>query len=342
MPAIPRQVYALTLRKVHSFMLARGAATHELLAGTEISAVDLEEPYHLVHRQQALNYYRNVVKLADSPGIGLEIGWMTGLSEAGPLGLTSLTSQTVKDAISLAYPGRRLYDLLVDWRLEISGDRVSHFVSADVDNLEEPLRIFLLERGLGTLLAHTEELVGPEAAPTEVSLDYAAPFNFRRYEEIFRCPVFFRRATTVMHYPAGYLDIAIPTYDPQVNSIMDALRDSMSRKLSANSDVVRDVKLLLHQKSGEFPDLEMVARSLAMSSRTLRRKLGQQDVTFQQLLDNARRQVAEDCLGTTNMSIQQVAERCGFRDAQNFTQAFKRWLGVSPSRYRKEHSTNRR
>jgi len=342
MPAIPRQVYALTLRKVHAFMLARGARTDELLAGTEISATDLEDPYRLIHRQQALSYYRNVVQLADSPGIGLEIGWLTGLSDAGPQGLSSVTARTVREAVSLAYPNRHLYDLLCDWRLEITGDRVSHFVRVDVDNLEEPLRVFLLERGLGTLQAHTEELVGPEAAPVEVSLDYAAPSNFRRYEEIFRCPVFFRRTTTVMHYPAGYLDIAVPTHDPQVNSIMDVLRDSMLRKLRSNSDVVRDVKLLLLQKAGEFPDLEMVARSLAMSSRTLRRKLGQHDVTFQQLLDAARREVAEDYLGTTNMSIQQVAERCGFQDAQSFSQAFKRWLGISPSQYRRARNANRK
>jgi len=334
MSPTPKQVYALTLRKVHAYMLARGVAAEELLVGTEISSVALEDPYRLIHRQQALDYYRNVVHLADSPGIGLEIGWLTGLSDAGPLGLTTMTARTPKDAISVTYKERRLYDLLLDWRLEMTGDRMSNFVRVDVSNLEESLRIFLLERGLGTLQAHAEELIGPTAAPIHVLLDYPAPANFRRYEEIFRCPVFFQQATTEIHYPARYLDIAIPTYDPQVGDIMDSLRDSLLRKLSSNSDVVRDVKLLLRRKAGVFPNLEAVAQSLAMSSRTLRRKLGQQDVTFQQLLDEARRQLAEDCLVSTSMSVQQIAERCGFQDAQNFSQAFKRWLGVSPSQYR--------
>ena len=341
MPAISKQVYALTLRKVHAFMLARGFGADELLAGTGLSIADLEDPYRLIHREQALAYYRNVVKFADSPGIGLEIGWLTGLSDVGPLGLITMTAKTPKDALSSTYPERRLYDLLLDWRLEITDDRMSNFVRVDVGNLEEPLRIFLLERGLGTLQAHAEELVGPEATPIHVLLDYPAPSNFRRYEEIFRCPVFFRQKTTEIHYPARFMDAAIPTYDPQVNDIMDSLRDSLSRRLSSNRDVVRDVKLLLSQKAGVFPSLEDVAQSLAMSSRTLRRKLGQQDVTFQQLLDAARQQLAEDCLRTTNMSIQQVAERCGFQDAQNFSQAFKRWLGVSPSQYRQTRNNDR-
>ena len=72
-----------------------------------------------------------------------------------------------------------------------------------------------------------------------------------------------------------------------------------------------------------------------MSSRTLRRKLGQSNVTFQQLLDDERHRVAENHLANSELSIQQIAELCGFQDAQNFSQAFKRWTGQSPSEYRR-------
>jgi AraC-like DNA-binding protein len=72
-----------------------------------------------------------------------------------------------------------------------------------------------------------------------------------------------------------------------------------------------------------------------MSSRTLRRKLGQHSVRFQDLLDEERRCVAEDLLLTTAMTIQQIADQCGFNDAQNFSNAFRRWRGMSPTEFRR-------
>ena len=75
-----------------------------------------------------------------------------------------------------------------------------------------------------------------------------------------------------------------------------------------------------------------------MSSRTLRRKLGQQNVRYQDLLDEERRHVAEDFLLNTTMTIQQIADQCGFNDAQNFSQAFRRWQGMTPTEFRKSRT----
>ena len=93
--------------------------------------------------------------------------------------------------------------------------------------------------------------------------------------------------------------------------------------------------MVLRREPGTYPSLERVAERLAMSSRTLRRKLGQSDATFQQLLDDERRRVAESHLSNSDLSIQRIAELCGFQDAQNFSQAFRRWTGLSPSEYRR-------
>ena len=93
--------------------------------------------------------------------------------------------------------------------------------------------------------------------------------------------------------------------------------------------------MALRRKPGEFPGLDQVADRLAMSPRTLRRKLGQLDVRFQDLLDEERRRVAEDYLEDSTLTIQQIAEQCGFNDSQNFSQAFRRWSGMSPTEFRK-------
>ncbi len=328
-----RQIYALTLRRVHSFMLARGVTTTDLLANTELREADLSDPYNLISETQARIYYRNVVSLGNEDGIGLEIGWLTGLSQMGPLGMSQLAARTVRDAVEEVHANRLVYHLLGDWEINITPDLViNRFIVHEPD---EPLRIFLLERGLGTIQAHVEELCGSEATPVRVLLDYKAPANYRRYKEIFRCPVRFGQQTVELHYPAKYLDLEIETYDPQAREVLGALRDNLREKLTSRGDIVADVKLALRRQQGKFPSLEQLADSLAMSSRTLRRKLGEQDARYQNLLDEERRRVAEDFLLNTTMGMQQIAEQCGFNDAQNFSQAFKRWQGISPTEVRR-------
>jgi len=335
MPNPPRRVYALTLRKVNAFMLSRGVAEPDLLAGTELRASDLIDPYNLVSEAQARMFYRNVVRLADVAGLGLEIGASSTLSDMGPEGINQLAARTVRDALVGNYANRYIFHLLVNWKMEISEQRVVHRVSCD--ETDERLRIFLLERALSALQVHGEQLIGPEIAPVKLCLDYKAPVNFQRYKEIFRCPVLFGQDYTEMAYDSHFLDTPIQTYDPQVGDALQPLRDSMREKLSSRGDILSEVRLALRRTQGEFPGLEGVADGLAMSSRTLRRKLGEHDVSFQQLLDEERRRVAEDYLVTSSMTIQQIAEQCGFNDAQNFSQAFKRWSGVSPTEYRSSH-----
>jgi AraC-like DNA-binding protein len=65
--------------------------------------------------------------------------------------------------------------------------------------------------------------------------------------------------------------------------------------------------------------------------------LGAEGARFQDLLDAERRKLTEDYLANSNLTIQQIAEQCDFSDAQNFSQAFRRWSGMSPSEFRSSH-----
>ena len=327
-----KRVYAITLRKPFSYMSTQGFDPADLLADTELTPDLLSDPYHLISEAQARLFYLNLVRLADRDSVGLEIGWRTALSDMGPHGMALATERTVADSVRKTWQLRDNYNLLVDWRYEVSGSVLIHRLQCS--ETDEPLRIFLLERGLATLQAHAEELLGPRITPLRLLLDYRAPANLDHYKDVFRCPLRFQQEQTQLHYNAADLDTPIETHDPQAAEVLGALRTSLHEKLASRGDIVLEVKMALRQTPGKFPGLERVAEDLAMSSRTLRRKLGQHNVRFQDLLDEERRRVAEDLLLTTTMTIQQISERCGFSDAQNFSQSFRRWQGMSPSQFR--------
>jgi AraC-like DNA-binding protein len=313
-------------------MRAKGFDDVVLLANTELDSADFKDRYRLISEQQGRAFYRNVVDLVDEAGIGLEIGWTTDLAEKGPLGLMQKSSRTVRAAVEEGWESRYTYHGLIEWQYEIRNDVLVHHISCNESH--EPLRIFLLERALGVFQAHTEELVNAEARPLKLLLDYKAPKNFRRYAEIFRCPIYFAGDSVEMHYPISYLNHEMESYDSQVHDALEVVQAGLVKKLAGEKDIVNEVKMALRHHHGNFPRLNEVADMLAMSPRTLRRKLGTREVRFQDLLDEERQRVAEDFLANSDLTIQQIADQCGFSDAQNFSQAFKRWSGMSPTDYR--------
>jgi len=330
----PRQIYALTLRKARSYLAARGVELGALLDGTELDSTDLDDPYRLISVTQARQFYRNAIHLYDEAGFGLDLGWTTDLADMGSLGLIQLVAGSVREAVERGAAGYSTYYGLLDYVIEDRGDAIAFRL---VCQEEDPaLRQFLIERGLGIFQGACEELVGPDSKPEKVLLDYAAPPHRRRYEETLRCPIQFGQSRTEMRYPSRYLERELANHDPEALQALELLQSRLLNKLAAGKDVVAEVKLALRRTPGSFPNLEQVAESLAMSPRTLRRKLGAANTRFQELLDGERRRVAEEYLADSELSVQRIADLCGFSDAQNFSQAFKRWLGVSPTEFRRQ------
>ena len=327
-----QQIYTLTLRSVFNYMRERGVDTADLLVGTELTPADIEEPYHLMNEDQARAFYRNVIDHADQDGIGLEVGWVSGLSDMGPHGMIQAAARTVREAMHEGLDNQHFYYLLGNWQVRIERNILIHSMSGEES--DAALHRFMIERGMAILQAHAEELCGTDVKPLRLLLDYPKPSNHRRYQEIFACPVLFSQPGCELHHPAEILDREVKTYDPQVKEVLSSLRENLQGKLASRGDIIRDVKLNLRRDSGHFPSLEQVASSLAMSSRTLRRRLRDKNTSFQELLDAERHQVAVQFLLDTTMNIQQIAEYCGFNDAQNFSQAFKRWQGISPTEFR--------
>lgn len=93
---------------------------------------------------------------------------------------------------------------------------------------------------------------------------------------------------------------------------------------------------VLQRRIGHSPlAIDHIAEELNLSKRTLQRRLQQQDINFAQLRDQVRFHVSIDYLIEQNMSIDSISASLDFSDRTSFTNAFKRWTGLSPSTFRK-------
>ena len=109
-----------------------------------------------------------------------------------------------------------------------------------------------------------------------------------------------------------------------------AIRDYLSRieRQRFADRVLEQIRRTLPE--GE-PRLGEVAQTLGVSQRNLQRKLSQEAQSFQGLLDQARRQQAEDLLQHSTLPIVEISYRLGFSDPSNFCRASHRWLACWPS-----------
>ena len=83
-----------------------------------------------------------------------------------------------------------------------------------------------------------------------------------------------------------------------------------------------------------MPRMSEISASLCMTTRTLRRRLVQEGVTFAELRDEVRVAMADELLTVPQLSIPQIAERLGYAEPTSFINAFKRWHGVTPHAFR--------
>ena len=90
----------------------------------------------------------------------------------------------------------------------------------------------------------------------------------------------------------------------------------------------------LMARTREMPTMMQMATELGMSTRSLRRRLAEEDTDYESLVTEVRRSLAEELLKADALRVEQIAERLGYAEVASFSRAFKRWTGLSPRAYR--------
>ncbi len=124
----------------------------------------------------------------------------------------------------------------------------------------------------------------------------------------------------------------MPRVDSDTSKLCRQQCSLLLQKLSQQGRFSDKVRQRLVAQPGQLPSLDAVAKELACSSRTLRRKLALEGCNYQTLLNEIRQQLAQYYLAT-GLSVERVSELLAYSEVSNFSHAFKRWQGISPRDY---------
>lgn len=176
-----------------------------------------------------------------------------------------------------------------------------------------------------------EALTG-EQLEGSMALAFAEPSYAARFGKLVM-PVRYGQARNALLFRAALLDTPLAMANP---AALRLAQEQCERALDAldQADLLGRVQSALPRKEGGFHSLEQVAATLGVSSRTLKRKLKAEGAVFSAIVEPLAQAQAVALLGSSELSVEQVAERVGYSDVSNFGRAFRRWTGTTPAAHR--------
>lgn len=269
---------------------------------------------------------------------GLEIGALLGMAGLGVLGFAMRHGGTVGEALAwLARYRALLHPDLVPRAERRDGPEGARIVFAraaypEFARLREPVYA-----QAAAVVASMRTLAGrPGLRARHVAYPLPRPADAERHERWFGAPVAWGSRECEVAFDASVLELPVPMSDPQLFSYLARRVEALHATLPPDAGVAerarREVGALL--AAGE-PRLGAVARRLALSERTLHRRLAEAGTTFARLVEAERRERAELLLGDARLSCSEVAFLLGYSEPATFFRAFRRWTGETPQRWRR-------
>jgi AraC-like DNA-binding protein len=141
-----------------------------------------------------------------------------------------------------------------------------------------------------------------------------------------------------MAVPLDVWRLSLRRGDPVLRQMLEIQANEILARLPARTGLAFDVQRELARRvAKDDTRLEAVARQLAISARTLQRRLAAEGVSYQELLEDARKEAAGRSISESTIAICEVAYLVGYSEPAPFHRAFKRWYGMSPEVFRREH-----
>lgn len=287
--------------------------------------------------QQLLAY---ILPRCGNPLFGLQTSHYIQPGSYSVMGYIAMTSSTLAEAVARMPQ----YEKLVG---DMGVSTVAHEPGAVVVRwhcrfTEPGVRRHIIENVLASWVAYTRWMAdAPELAPLAVRFEHAAPEDrnlLKHYQQIFRCPVYFDQPMSALLCSPQLFDYPLRQPDVMLRETLEQHAQVSLQTLKERYVLSDQVRALLRAMLADgSPRKEFIAEQLGMNVRTLHRKLADEGLSYQQILDELRLSLAQKYLQQAVLSVEEVAGRLGFTESRSFIRHFKSRTGLTPGEFRNQN-----
>ena len=302
-------------------------------AGLPIGLFDQEKIFVTTEEMFAL--YRGISEVSRDPAIGLRLATEERVERYDPVSIAALYAKTFRDALQRMARYKQL-TCPEEIRIADRGDECTvQFLWLLAEEKEPEL---LIDICFAWIVVIGRRGIGRLVNPKRVELQRTEAHR-KMYEQHFQCPVKFGARQNVLVFDKADVERPFVTHNPDLLAIVAPQLEAELTQQLAQRSVSGQVKGILKRLlAGQRPGLETVAGELRLSTRTLQRRLTGERATFQQLMEDARRELARHYLLHSSLELNETAYLLGYEDANSFFRAFHYWEGTSPGEWRASHA----
>lgn len=283
------------------------------------------------------SFWKFALEESNDTYLGLHIGEDSSFSALGLVGGLIQHSATIQQALENACTYLNLLTSAFSVELQIQATYVDLVFtpSSSCQKLYPTALKHSLDWAMVFALKEYQLLTLKSIQPSLVNFAYPSPSSTDDYQRIFACPIEFDSSNYLIRLDKKVLSqkILLANYgflqvlENHAQQQIDLSTQSKSFKKIVEQAIWRQNGLMLAQ-------LENIAASLNMSKRSLQRRLKAEKTTFQEILDQIRKNLALDYLQNSKIPIKEISFLLGYNEVSAFSRALKRWTNRAPNSYR--------
>lgn len=319
----PAQYILILIDMVES----QGCDRSRLLAGTTLARTGISSIGARISDKDFATLVANALELTGDPALGLNLGLRLNLSAHAVLGQAFMTCRDLGQVMDLFI---KYYHLLAP-ALYLEFDIVDEqCVLTTVSSFAETPENFGYELMYGAIANTLMGLLNSPQLKLHIEVPYSEPAHSALYYEVFGPDVHFDCVRGRISFHRDLLRTPLPSSNPALRTLYEEECARLLADLEGEHSVAEQTLQLLRKLEGQYPQMPQIAKMLNISPRTYRRRLENENQSFQALLDKVRAEHATRYLQNTRLPLSSIAYMIGFNDASNFRRAYLKWTGHSP------------
>ena len=302
-----------------------------VLAEAGVDPALFDDPDNLIAYKQRSRLFSACVARTGCPHFGLLVGQQGRLNDLGLVGLLVKYSPDVETALRSLKHYFHLHARGAGVTLDVHGDVATLGYEIHEPHTEATDQIG--DAAMAFSFNILAALCGPEWKPLVVRFAHRQPDDVAPFRRFFKSPLDFDAGHYALVFAADWMNRPLPSDDLALRRLLqkqiDALEVRHADDLPGQVRSVLRTALLTGHASAD-----QIAALFSMHSRTLNRRLGAFGTSFQQLVDAASLEIAQQMLENSALEVREIALALDYADPSAFTRAFRRWSGTTPAQWR--------
>lgn len=266
------------------------------------------------------------------PDFGLRLAARQDPDILGSVAIAARNAETVGEAVHAITQFAHIYSPAIASELVPDGHgQVAYVFHTVVRHL--PFRDHSVEKALGVTLTTFRMIIDPRFRPSLVTFTHPPISEISFYRDYFGCAVKFETERNAILFSEELLLRPRFDTDPLVRDLAVHFMETIDRH-DTFADVISEI--VARSLAAGAATLEDIAEPLMLHPRAIQRRLADEAMTFEAIVDGVRKDMALQLLANPGVSLGALAHQLGYTEQSSLTRSCRRWFGMPPLAKRRE------